>query len=260
MARPRKLQQRVSSPSQDQQLLPVAAYLRVSTDEQAESHLGLDAQRHQVQAMCIVKGWPEPVIYEDAGVSGTIALKNRESGKRLLADIEAGSLRAIIVASIDRVGRRASIIMDFAHDAKDKGVDFISCRESWDTGTPQGYFVLTIYAGLAQLERDLISQRTIAALSSRKKKYGYIGGPLPFGYDRDGEEIFVVEEEAVIVRKIFAMRAKKATLQAIATKVGELTGRKWGTSSIAVVIEHERVYKGGLIQSDELYRWPVILR
>src|SRR5215469_6927158 len=89
------------------QPLRVAAYLRVSTDEQAESGLGLGAQEEKIRAMCIVQGWPVPTFYVDDGVSGTMDIGDRPDGARLLADIDAGKIDAVIMAALDRLQRRA---------------------------------------------------------------------------------------------------------------------------------------------------------
>src|SRR6266516_4221078 len=137
--------------------LRVAAYLRVSTEEQADSHLGLDAQLKQVRAMAVVKGWSEPAIYSDDGVSGTIDIGERPDGAKLLRDIACGKVNAVIVASIDRIGRRALFILNFIDDTKDS-IQLLSCKESIDTTTAVGKFVILMLAGIAELERNTISE------------------------------------------------------------------------------------------------------
>lgn len=89
--------------------LRVAAYLRVSTDEQAESGLGLGVQEEKIRAMCVVKGWPMPTLYIDVGVTGTIDLPERPAGSRLLDDIKAGKIDAVIVAALEQRGRTVGI-------------------------------------------------------------------------------------------------------------------------------------------------------
>jgi site-specific DNA recombinase len=146
--------------------LRVAAYLRVSTDEQAESGLGLDAQLRQVNGMAMAMGWPEPKQYVDAGVTGTIDVGERPQGTQLLADIHAGKIDAVIVAALERIGRRAIYILNFIDDTKDS-IQLVSCKESIDTSTPAGKFLVLIMAEIAELERDTISARTKAALDAR---------------------------------------------------------------------------------------------
>jgi site-specific DNA recombinase len=237
----------------------VAAYIRVSTEDQAESGLGLEAQLEQVKAMAVVKRWPVPIIYEDAGISGTTALSRRNSSKQLVQDIIDGKVQAVIVPSLDRIGRKMRVIKDFADFLMERDIKLISCKESLDTSTPQGYFVLTMFAAVAQLERDTISQRTKAALAVRGKKYGYKSGPLPLGYKRIGETIVVDEEQAKVVRRIFHQHELHISNREIARRLTIATSKHWYHSSVAVVLSSKHIYKGAAI-GDSGLKWPRILR
>jgi len=84
----------------------VAAYLRVSTDEQAESGLGIDAQRTQVRAMAVVKGYPAPTEYVDNGISGTKDVDKRPALHALMEDVAAGNVDVVVIPSLDRLGRK----------------------------------------------------------------------------------------------------------------------------------------------------------
>src|SRR5437899_7948369 len=104
----------------------VAAYIRVSTDDQAESGLGLEAQRTQCTAMAIVKGWSAPTFYEDAGISGTKDETERPGLAQLLADVRDGSLDTLIIASLDRLGRDVILTLQIARELKKNNVDLVS--------------------------------------------------------------------------------------------------------------------------------------
>src|SRR6266851_1384522 len=91
--------------------LRIAAYLRVSTDEQAESGLGIDAQRTQVRAMAVVKGYPAPTEYVDNGISGTKDVDKRPALQALMTDVQAGGVDVVIIPSLDRLGRKSRIIL-----------------------------------------------------------------------------------------------------------------------------------------------------
>src|SRR5262249_48329920 len=88
-----------------------AAYLRVSTDEQAERGLGLAAQRERVQGMAAAKGWPAPTVYRDEGLSGMLPPEKRPALAHLLAEICAGAIDAVIVADLSRLGRHAVTVL-----------------------------------------------------------------------------------------------------------------------------------------------------
>jgi len=96
----------------------VVAYLRVSTDEQVQSGLGLDAQRTAVEQEAVRRGWS--VTWEaDEGVSGK--LRNRPALDRALARLRAGEAQALVVAKMDRLGRsviQASDVLETARRQK----------------------------------------------------------------------------------------------------------------------------------------------
>lgn len=231
--------------------LRVAAYLRVSTDEQADSGLGLDAQLRQVNAMAVVKGWQEPTLYIDAGVTGTIDVGERPQGTQLLTDIRAGKIDAVIVAALDRIGRRAIYILNFIDDTKDT-IQLVSCKESIDTSTPAGKFLVLIMAGIAELERDTISARTKAALDARGHSVGIKSGLPPYGYRYEGREVHIIGEQAAIVRKVYSLRQEGLTLRAIAEQV------PLSFNAVKNVLDREAVYRGCL-RGESIEKWPTIL-
>lgn len=232
--------------------LRVAAYIRVSTDDQAESGLGLEAQRTQCTAMATVKGWNAPMFYEDAGISGTKDETERPGLAQLLADVRDGLIDTLIIASLDRLGRDVILTLQIARELKKNGVDLVSCKESLDTGTAQGQFVLGLFALLAEWERSRISERTIAALRERRKRDGETGGRMPFGYRRTDCGISIIPEEAEIVRKIFAMHKRGISLR----KIGESTGKRH--TSIVEILRNKDAYRGGYRHGSSTC-WPTIL-
>lgn len=242
----------------------VAGYLRVSTDEQAESGLGLGAQQEKVKAMCIVKGWDAPAFYIDKGVTGKIDLSQRPEGARLLEDIAAGKIDAVIVAALDRIGRRAIFILNFIDKIKDpvvagrEPVQLVSCKELIDTSTSSGRFMVTILAGLAELERDTISERTIAALEERGRTVGIRAGRPPFGYSYAGKDVVLNEDKTDLVRLIFSLHKQGLSLRKIADRVESEKGVHVGFKTVQEILQNEAAYRGGK-RGESAETWPVIL-
>lgn len=240
-----------------------AAYVRVSTDEQARSGLGLASQRSRCAAMALVKDWPHPEVYADEGISGTKGVRQRPELARLIEDVRAGKHQAVIILSLDRLGRKTQLVLELVEELNACGVSLVSCKESLDTATPQGQFVLTMFAALAQLERDLIAERTQAALAEHDKRDGEKGGRVPFGYVRSDAGLRVDRKAANAVRRIFALRALGHSLRAIAARmdrVGPRTdGKRWRHTSIKEILDNEMFYRGSLRGASQL-RWPAILR
>ena len=244
-------------------ILP-AIYLRVSTEEQFGTGFGMDVQRNQCMGMAMVKGWPSPATYEDAGISGTKGPKERPGVAQLLADVKRGKVNAVIVASLDRLGRSTRIILDIIDALSEAGCEVISCRESLDTTTPTGKFVVTMFAALAQLDRDQIVKRTTDGRNERGRRDGDKGGKVPLGYKRAGESLVVDPPTAAVVRRIFSLAAAAWSLNAIAGHLnGEgvptaKNGKVWYASSIREILENESIYRGSKRGGSQV-RWPVLL-
>jgi site-specific DNA recombinase len=237
-----------------------AIYLRVSTDEQADSGLGIHAQRTRCVAQCLAKGWPEPREYLDEGISGTIAPGPKRPGlDQLLADVRAGTINAVVVLDLSRLARSVKLVTSMIDELDAADVAFVSCKENFDTSTAMGRAMLGIVAVFGQLERDLTSERTVAALAERGKQHGYKSGRLPFGYRREpGQELIEVDNQAAdLVRTVFAARAAGATMRAIAAEMAPVgpgpRGQQWHASTIKTILDNGPYYRG------EVDHWPAIL-
>lgn len=259
---PRK--SRFAASEHGREITHVAAYLRVSTDMQARSGLGRGAQLAKVEAMATVKGWPAPVVYLDDGLSGAKETRDRPALAQMMAAAAAGEIDAIIINSIDRLARKARLTLELAEEMTRYGVTLVSCKESIDTATPAGQMILAVLAAMAQFERDLTSERTIAALAEHSRRDGESGGRLPYGYVREEKHLRVDRDQARIIRRIFVLRAEHLTLRAIATQLNKRRyaspqGQHWHHSSVAAVLANEDYYRGGQ-RGASTFRWPVILR
>lgn len=262
MAKSRRKSANLAS-KQEREMTRVFAYLRVSTEMQAKSGLGLGDQEAKVKAMATVKGWPEPTLFVDAGVSGTKESADRPQLKKLMALVEAGQVDAIIINSIDRLARKTRLTLELLDEFRRHGVVLVSCKEQIDTTTSAGQLLITVLAAMAQLERDLIGERTAAALAEHSRRDGESGGRLPYAYERWHGGVRVNSEAARHARRIFAMREKGAKLVAIADYLNKRQiispqGKRWYASSVAAVLENEAYYRGGL-RGDSQLRWPSIL-
>lgn len=118
--------------------------------------------------------------YTDKGFSGKNT--NRPDFERMMADIEKGKIKRVIVYKLDRISRS---ILDFANMMEvfqQHNVEFISSTEKFDTSTPIGRAMLNICIVFAQLERETIQKRVTDAYYSRSIKGYYMGGRVPYGF------------------------------------------------------------------------------
>jgi len=138
-------------------------YARVSTTDQK-----LDAQLDALTAAGC-----ETIYREKLSGKST----DRPELQRLLAQIRPGEI--MVVTALDRLARSAVDLLSLVRQLRDRGAHFRSLREPWcDTGTPMGEFLVTILAGVAQLERGLIHERAEAGRRAARAR-GVHFGPKP---------------------------------------------------------------------------------
>jgi site-specific DNA recombinase len=178
-------------------------YVRVSTEEQVKEGISLEAQTARIQAFALAKGWNLIKIIEDRGFSG----KNleRPGMKELLADCEKKGIDVIVVFKVDRLTRKQKDLWYLLEDVfNSNDVGFVSVTEPFDTTTATGKAFLGMLGVFAQLERDLISERTVEALNQKKKQGEWLGRqPTGFKISSNGK----LEIDQDMIRKI--QRAKR---------------------------------------------------
>lgn len=120
-------------------------YIRVSTQQQntGRQHEGFTAHNITIDKM-----------YEEK-ISGKNT--DRPQLQSMLQYVREGD--TVYVESFSRLARSTRDLLDIVEELTAKGVQFVSLKENVDTSTPQGKFMLTVFAGLAQLERESILQR-----------------------------------------------------------------------------------------------------
>lgn len=154
----------------------VVAYLRVSTEEQAVSGAGLEAQRNTIEAEASRRGWTIVAYFSDEGISGK-SIANRPALAEALAAIESGAASALIVAKLDRLSRSVSDASAMLDRAARGGWRIFSADLAIDTTSPAGEAAASMMIVFSQLERRLISQRTKDALAVKKAQGVRLGRP-----------------------------------------------------------------------------------
>jgi len=217
-------------------------YVRVSTDEQARDGVSLEAQHARIRAYAEAKELKLSEILSDQGYSG----KNlkRPALQELLTRCERREVGAVIVLKLDRLTRQTRHLLSMVDDiflAKD--IELHSVSESLDTSTPHGRFVLTLFGGLAQMERELIAERTRAALAY-KRENGQPTSHAPLGFKANGsrERMQPVPEELETVRQILEWWRCGTSYAAIARTLnaeGARTkrGGRWHHTTISRVVQ-----------------------
>lgn len=220
----------------------VFGYVRVSTEEQAEHGVSVEAQEAAIRSYCNLHGLElvEPVVF-DNGLSGA-TLAKRPGLMGALGALRFGEAGGIVIVKLDRLSRSTRDVLDLVDRSAREGWHVHSIREKLDTSTAAGRFVVTVLAGLAQMEREQTSERTRAALAHLRSQGKRTSGLPPFGFRFDGNDLVEAPGEKAILNAMQIMRLKGLGSVRIAREMNECgpnprTGRPWTRGSIASILK-----------------------
>jgi len=221
--------------------MKVFGYVRVSTDKQAERGVSLEAQAEKIRAMAVVHGTELAEIIVDGGESAKSL--NRPGMARLLAMIDAGEVKTVIIAKLDRLTRSVKDLCTLLERLERRGVALVSVAESLDTGSAAGRLVLNIMTAVSQWEREAIGERTRDAMR-HKRSNGERVGNIPYGYRlaADGKHLEDDPGEQTVLAEIQRLRGAGVTLRGIAVALNKqalLTrrGTAWRLESVARILK-----------------------
>ena len=172
-------------------------YARVSTDDQIT--------RQQIDEL---KSAGCDEIFEDV-ISGKTT--ERAGLDACLETLVPGD--TLIVVALDRIGRSTSHVIATVETLGRRGIGFKSLREPmFDTTSPTGEFLLTIFAGLAQVERRMISQRTKSALNAKKTRGEKLGRPVSLTPSQIREAVAMIDDGKGASYVAWLFKVDRATL------------------------------------------------
>ena len=181
----------------------VAAYARVSRDSERLLHSFSAQVSYYSQLIQNNPDWEYAGVYSDEGITGTL-IRKRDGFKDMIADCEAGKIDIILTKSIQRFARNTVDLLNTVRHLRELGIEVIFEKEHIHTLSGDGELMLSILASFAQEEVRSLSANVRWA---RKKKIDQGEAPVRMqvtGYDWDGDQLVINEEEAKIIRRIFA--------------------------------------------------------
>lgn len=198
-------------------------YVRISTLEQLKG-VSLEAQEERLRAYCQMSGLevgPEDVIREE-GVSASVALNKRPGGARLLERIGQGCSN-VVGLKLDRLFRDAydALGQTKAWDRAGITLHLVDMGgASLNTTSAMGRMLLTCMAGFAELERNLVSDRTCLSLKY-KRLHREVYNHAPYGFEIVGKTLVENQAELAIVDLMRERRDDGWSLAMIATALNE---------------------------------------
>jgi site-specific DNA recombinase len=159
-------------------LVMARCYMRVSTEEQAQSGYSLAAQRDKLELFCQLQGYQIAGWYRDDGVSAKDL--NRPEFQRMMKDAQPQDV--IVVYKLDRLTRSVRDLDDLLSDFEKRSIHFRSVTEQFDTTNATGRLMIRMVGEFAQWERETIAERTAFGKQKKFSSGEWNGGRVAFGY------------------------------------------------------------------------------
>lgn len=219
----------------------VLLYIRVSTLRQDQEGYSIPMQKERMIAYCKSRGWLVVGVYIDPGFSGSTL--ERPGMEALIDAVNQGKGDVVLVYKLDRLSRSQRDVLYLLEDVfEPKDVAFVSMQESFDTSSVYGKAMLSILSAFAQMERSLITERTMMGRAGRAEEGLFHGGGThPIGYDYIDGELVVNKEEARQVQEVYGLYADGYSVTEITRRMEGRTTKHgdWShTSTVGNVLDN----------------------
>ena len=201
--------------------MKVYGYLRVSTDQQVESGLGLEAQQKSISDYAKKVECEVSDIYRDEGLSGSLSLEKRPGMLNAISILKKGDL--LVVAKRDRLGRDPLVVAMIESAIARKGARIISAAgEGTENNDPSSILMRRMIDAFGEYERLIIKARTKSALQAKKSK-GQRVGHIPYGYRLADDKIHLIPDiqEQDTLNHIKELRSNGISIRAAAAVLNE---------------------------------------
>jgi site-specific DNA recombinase len=219
-------------------MIKAIGYIRVSTDEQAKEGMSLENQETKIRDYCKLKDFEIIEIIQDAGISA----KNlrRPGAQKVLEMAQEKMIDAVVVYKLDRMFRSTVDALETTKQFDKWNVSFHSIQEALDTKSAMGKFFFTLTAALAEMEREIIGERTRDVLQ-RKKANGEVYGNIPFGFKKFKGKLLAHNDEQKTVLTILGMQEQGLNLSQISRELNRAgfktkKGNRWYPQTVKNVV------------------------
>ncbi|MDR7193370.1 recombinase family protein [Luteimonas terrae] len=217
-------------------------YIRVSTAEQAATGHSLQQQRERIAAWCVAKDMTLVDLVIDEGVSAGKPLAKRKGGAVLLERMRSNEADVVVSVSLDRLFRDTQDGLNTLIGLDGQpGMRMQSVTEMLDSTTAMGRFILTVWLGRAQLEREQTCERNLA-VSRGLRAAGKPNGNTPFGCVVQDGRLYRCPRHWPMRERIAAMAGQGDSLQSIVDALhanhiaAPMGGPKWTRKAVSRVV------------------------
>ncbi len=229
-------------PDEEKKQITAAIYARVSSHNQIFGY-SLEEQIRLSRERCKVMGWKVSYIFKEDGISGSTL--DRPKFQVMMGTARQGAFDVLVFWKLDRFCRSLVDLVNVERELRGYNVALHSITESIDTVTPFGKFNFRNIGSAAELERDLIKERSRMGMKALALKHKWPNKYPPLGYDKkeDGK-LKINEKEIKLVREIFGMYVKLRSMPQVAfelNKKGVETkrGNRWATTAVKRILDNK---------------------
>jgi DNA invertase Pin-like site-specific DNA recombinase len=222
--------------------IKAVAYVRASTGRQ---EITPKDQRERIEAYCKMAGLDLVEVITERGVSAKVKLSKRPEGAKVLALLESGVCH-VVALKLDRLFRSAADALARVEEWNSAGIHLHLVDMGGmplNTASSMGKMILTMLAGFAEFERNVISERTTYALGY-KKAHGQSYNHAPYGFDIVGGALVANAEEQRSLQRIRRLRADGMSYSGIANElnaasVPSKTGGTWHAFAVQKIVSRK---------------------
>lgn len=230
--------------------MKIAAYLRVSTDQQANNGGGLEVQRAALGLWCEQQGHEIALWSRDEGISGSNGLESRIGLYEALRAVESGDVGGVAVYRLDRLARdlvlqETLLARIWSHDASAFSTDPTE-NETLQSGDndPTRNLTRQILGAIAEYERALIVMRLRSGKLAKQVRGGYVGGKVPYGYRLEDDSLIEVTDEQEAITLMATMHADGASLRSIIAdldrrNIPPKSGKAWYPTTVRAIVSRQ---------------------
>jgi site-specific DNA recombinase len=195
--------------------MKVIGYIRVSTDEQGKSGLGLESQTEKIKAYAGL--YDLELIGIQVDIRSGKSIQGRDGLTAAIDSMNQGKADGLLIAKLDRLTRSVKDLGLLLETVFNRHA-LLVVAEQVDTRTAAGRLVLNILTSVSEWERQTIGERTTAALQIKKAKGEKTGGLVPFGFTLadDGKTLESDSKEQATIAMIRELNDKGHSLRKIA--------------------------------------------
>lgn len=237
-------------------------YIRVSTEEQKKKGFSPDGQAKTCRDVIKSKGLTEIGVYSDVPCSGITPYEGRDAMKMLINDVRNKKINVIVFQMFDRLARDMTVAYAMIAIFKQYNIRLIECQYGVDSLEKDFYMWMNMKLSYAEMEYGMIRQRSINGTDAKKRRLGWIGGRVPFGYqkpDKNKDSIPIINDEQVeVIRLIYKLYwHHRQNLVSICKYLEENNhkpgkySKSWKPKAIARILsDHKHKYDGEIINDN----------